>query len=116
MRTIKYRGKRLDNGEWEYGDLLQYDDRDISIGVHGKNYTGNGLYADLYLRIVLVDPATVGQYTGLKDKNGQEVWEGDIFKDSSGVLRSIFRVPGGLAFEDNPVAFGYDHRSVFGLG
>lgn len=111
MRTIKYRGKRLDNGEWEYGDLLQYDDRDISIGVHGKNYTGNGLYADLYLRIVLVDPATVGQYTGLKDKNGQEVWEGDIFKDSSGVLRSIFRVPGGLAFEDNPVAFGYDHRS-----
>lgn len=50
--------------------------------------------------------------TGWEDKNGKSFWEGDIFKeDDSGIVRSIFRVPGGLAFEDNPVAFGYDHRA-----
>lgn len=32
-------------------------------------------------------------------------------EDGSGIVRSVFRVPGGLAFEDNPVSFGYDHRS-----
>ena len=38
MREIKYRGKRLDNGEWEYGDLLQYDDGAVCIGVHSGGF------------------------------------------------------------------------------
>lgn len=107
MREIKFRGKRLDNGEWIYGSLLVShfkDDKKERYFI--TQFSGNYTFEHE------VDPATVGQFTGLKDKSGREIWEGDIFKeDGSGIVRSVFRVPGGLAFEDNPVSFGYDHRA-----
>lgn len=106
-REIKFRGKRLDNGEWLYGSLLVShfkDDKKERYFI--TQFSGNYTFEHE------VDPATVGQFTGLKDKNGRDIWEGDIFKeDGSGIVRSVFRVPGGLAFEDNPVSFGYDHRA-----
>ena len=107
MREIKFRGKRLDNGEWIYGSLLVShfkDDKKERYFI--TQFSGNYTFEHE------VDPNTVGQFTGLRDKNGRDIWEGDIFKeDGSGIVRSVFRVPGGLAFEDNPVSFGYDHRS-----
>ena len=70
MREIKFRSKRLDNGKWVYGYLFKiWEQAYILWG------TTNGVP-----NMVDVDPATVGQYTGLKDKNGVEICEGDIIQ------------------------------------
>lgn len=70
MREIKFRGKRLDNGEWIEGDLLRMNGHWFIF----PDPAPGGV--DKYE----VDPATVGEFTGLKDKNGKEIYEGDIIE------------------------------------
>ena len=64
MRTIKFRGQREDTKEWVYGDLLQY--RVLPV-IFDNKMEQNEVLA-----------TTVGQFTGLLDKNGKEIYEGDI--------------------------------------
>ena len=72
MRTIKFRGKA--HGRWIYGGLVYSDNIEPAIYFE----VGNKVYKRIDW--AYVDPATVGQFTGMLDKNGKEIYEGDIIK------------------------------------
>lgn len=106
IRTIKFKAKRLDNGEWVKGDLI-----------HSTSYVGISYPSDEFSDVPVVhrvDPETVCQFTGMKDSKGNEIWEGDLVNERYDLasIDNLYEVvynieEGNFAFKDIDNADNY---------
>ena len=99
MRERLFRGFDNEHNVWRFGSLVEYDNGQSAIVSYADRY-GGGMFTNEVI------PKTVGQYTGLDDKNGVKIFEGDILRDDEYiVIVNSFLVDG---------RFSVDYRTMGG--
>lgn len=101
MREIKFRGKRKDNGEWVYGKLIKSNFETLITQMVNATYVDGRMLTTLNVLAYAVIPETVGQFTGVFDLNGIEIYESDITNTGYQIVWSI----------DKEGAAGFDLQS-----
>jgi len=116
MRAIKFQGKRIDNGEWVYGSLrTDYVTKDGENGECVCYISNQDRYSKdcLFLQ---VHPETVGQFTGLLDKNGKEIYEGDVIKYSEHDRYLLKPFEAEVIYIKTNACFGYNENGINDFG
>ena len=107
-REIKFRGKIVDNREWVFGMYLISGKNHHSPNLHVIYSDEGNLNQYMGLQGYTVIPETVGQFTGLTDKNGKERFTGDVIKRSTGYVFIEKIKTFSLGSNTSAKCFGYD--------